>query len=377
MEGPPPKIKELATTFEEVEILLNSDILTPIDCNYILHVIPFIDESDNDTPQMSEKARELMKRAAEAKTFLEQYDDSAKPKGENFHIYCETMDDQKKLIKYLNEQNLEYFVISVQTEKPIKVVIEGLPIDTTCEEIEEELKNKGYSISKVNQFRRFKTKALLPIDQVHLLKSANIAKIYEEKTMLYMRVKVEKFIRRTIGQCYKCQSFAHTGSNCKMQTKCVLCAENHDSRTCPEKIKEKPQIKCANCGGPHTASFRGCPKFPKIKKSNPIEEGKSFASLFKKPIARTDPPQEENHTIPVQTINQPQEATNSNNQDFADIFKLVKHLKIIMQAIPNIKDLLKKLETTIEKKTTRKTNYSSLQKQWIIPSSAQTYKPHL
>ncbi|KAF8785633.1 putative RNA-directed DNA polymerase like protein [Argiope bruennichi] len=235
MEGPPPKINVFVTTFDEVVTLLNSDVLTPLICKCLLSVIPRIDSEDNDTPEMSEKARELMIRTEEARIFLKQLDDPAKFKGENFHIYCETMDDQTKLINYLNEQNLEYFVISVQTEKPIKVVIKGLPIDTTCEEIEEELKNKGYNISKVNQFRRFKTKALLPIYQVHLLKSANIAKIYEEKTLLYMRVKIEKFIRRTIGQCYKCQSFAHTSSNCKMQTKCAICAENHDSRPAQKK----------------------------------------------------------------------------------------------------------------------------------------------
>ncbi|KAF8764953.1 hypothetical protein HNY73_022976 [Argiope bruennichi] len=46
---------------------------------------------------------------------------SAKPTGEYFHIYCETPEDHRKLTKYLDEEKLEYYVISTQAEKPTKV----------------------------------------------------------------------------------------------------------------------------------------------------------------------------------------------------------------------------------------------------------------
>ncbi|GBN63386.1 hypothetical protein AVEN_223874-1 [Araneus ventricosus] len=63
-----------------------------------------------------------------------------------------------------------------------------------------------------------------------------------------------------------------------MTVKCVLCAEEHDSRTCPNKRNPEFTPKCANCGGPHTASYRGCPNFPKIKK---VSTEKTFASVLK------------------------------------------------------------------------------------------------
>ncbi|GBL98548.1 hypothetical protein AVEN_111656-1 [Araneus ventricosus] len=63
-----------------------------------------------------------------------------------------------------------------------------------------------------------------------------------------------------------------------MTAKCVLCAEEHDSRTCPNKRNPEFTPKCANCGGPHTASYRGCPNFPKIKK---VSTEKTFASVLK------------------------------------------------------------------------------------------------
>ncbi|GBN79380.1 hypothetical protein AVEN_266163-1 [Araneus ventricosus] len=80
-----------------------------------------------------------------------------------------------------------------------------------------------------------------------------------------------------------------------MKVRCVICAEAHDSRVCPMKKKENFTPKCANCNGPHTASFRGCPKFPKLKK---IALGKSYASTLKennrKTITAEQPPEVNN-----------------------------------------------------------------------------------
>ncbi|KXZ75803.1 hypothetical protein TcasGA2_TC035003, partial [Tribolium castaneum] len=45
----------------------------------------------------------------------------------------------------------------------------------------------------------------------------------------------------------------------------VKCGEAHDTKVCAKERKEPP--KCANCNGPHTANYRGCPQFPKLKKT--------------------------------------------------------------------------------------------------------------
>lgn len=71
------------------------------------------------------------------------------------------------------------------SERPIKVVIKGLPIDTTAEEIEEELALKGYRIFKVHQLTQRVTKKSLPIFQVQVLKTDNINEICTEKSLLY------------------------------------------------------------------------------------------------------------------------------------------------------------------------------------------------
>ncbi|XP_055944631.1 uncharacterized protein LOC129975593 [Argiope bruennichi] len=295
----------------------------------------------------------VFKRTNNYKTIIKRLNEThnikckAKPSGEFFHLYCDTADDHRKVTKYFDEEKIEYYVISSRAEKPTKIVIKGLPIDTPCEDIKEELTKKGYRVDRVNQLKQFKTKQPLPIFQVHLYKSENLQNIYNEDTICYMIVRIEKYIRKTVGQCFKCQSFAHVSQNCKMQERCVICAENHDSRTCPQKNAEIVQKKCANCGGPHTASYRGCPKFPKINtnQNREIQQGKSFASLFKKPNAQPTPTSSKPPTAPAPP--KPAELPTQlaeNSQDFADIFKLLNHLKSITAAIPNLKEILEKLD---------------------------------
>ncbi|GBM19632.1 Nucleic-acid-binding protein from transposon X-element [Araneus ventricosus] len=190
----------------------------------------------------------------------------AKPTGEFFYMYCESEKDHRSLTEYLDTESLEYYVIASQAEKPTKVVIHGLDVDSSCDDIREELTRKNYRVDKVHQFKKFRTKKLIPVFQVHLLPTENLKEIYKIDTLLHMIVTIEPYQRKSIGQCFHCQAFSHVASKCKMIVKCVICAEQHDSRVCPPKNIENPTKKCANCGGPHTASYRGCPKFPKKKK---------------------------------------------------------------------------------------------------------------
>ncbi|GBN28149.1 hypothetical protein AVEN_218064-1 [Araneus ventricosus] len=157
---------------------------------------------------------------------------------------------------------------------------------------------------------------------------------------------------KTVGQCFHCQSFAHIASKCRMNVKCVICAENHDSRSCPQKNLENPIKKCANCGGTHTASYRGCPKFPKIR-TNEVKKGFSYAAATKTTNTQQIPHPAMQHTAPTNSIlKNPLPAPNMLKDEFSDVFRLLNHLKNITQAIPNIKNLLNKLdnETSVENK---------------------------
>ena len=59
----------------------------------------------------------------------------------------------------------------------------------------------------------------------------------------------------SIKQCSNCQSFVHPAKNCWSKQKYLICGENHSHKGCPNRAR-KP--KCANCKGPHVASYKGC-----------------------------------------------------------------------------------------------------------------------
>ena len=74
--------------------------------------------------------------------------------------------------------------------------------------------------------------------------------------------KVEKFRQPvSVQQCFNCQCFRHSVQNCKSKQKCVISGENHSHKGCPKKEAKQP--KCANCSGPHVASYKGCPEYKK------------------------------------------------------------------------------------------------------------------
>ncbi|GBM51588.1 hypothetical protein AVEN_830-1 [Araneus ventricosus] len=196
---------------------------------------------------------------------------AAKPKGEFMHVYCNSSADHRNITEYLDKEKIQYYVVPPAAKKPVKVVIKGLPIDYSIEDIKNNLNKLNFRVDKVNQLKKFKDKRPLNIFQVHLMQSENIQDIYKLTTMEYYIIYVEKYVRKTIGQCFCCQKFAHHSSGCKMEARCVLCAEAHDSRVCPMKNKDNFTPKCANCGGPHTASFRGCPNFTKLEKKQHLD----------------------------------------------------------------------------------------------------------
>ncbi|GBM06521.1 hypothetical protein AVEN_150359-1 [Araneus ventricosus] len=146
-----------------------------------------------------------------------------------------------------------------------------------------------------------------------------------------------------------------------MTVKCVLCAEEHDSRTCPNTKNLEFTPKCAKCGGPHTASYRGCPNFPKIKNKVTVE--KTFASVLKerkKTVNLNTKAPNQNIQLaetPTSTdtgLPPSQEMVNfsllhdllANKEELADLFRLLKQMQIILAKVPDVKKTLDEMEKT-------------------------------
>ena len=67
-------------------------------------------------------------------------------------------------------------------------------------------------------------------------------------------------------RCYNCQRYGHQARSCLAKARCSLCTEQHHTQVCIDKrTNNQPiEIKCANCGGQHTAANKSCPKFREI-----------------------------------------------------------------------------------------------------------------
>ncbi|XP_043069073.1 uncharacterized protein [Drosophila bipectinata] len=65
--------------------------------------------------------------------------------------------------------------------------------------------------------------------------------------------------------CQRCQRYGHTKNYCRRDPVCVICAGPHHKADCALPWTSPP--KCANCGGKHVATYKGCIKFMEAKES--------------------------------------------------------------------------------------------------------------
>ena len=68
-------------------------------------------------------------------------------------------------------------------------------------------------------------------------------------------------------QCLNCQEYGHTKAYCRLPAVCVICGELHSTAHCNKSKSESQFKKCSNCGGNHTANYRGCPVYSIVKKT--------------------------------------------------------------------------------------------------------------
>jgi hypothetical protein len=164
--------------------------------------------------------------------------------------------------RLLENKRVPFHTFTLQEEKSVRVVLKPVPREIPVEEIAEDLEAQGFHPIGVHRMRRLISKKELPLVLVELPPSEK--NIFELKTVCFLTVNVEKPRRNGwVSQCHNCQWFHHSQRNCRAAPRCVKCGKDHSSNTCG-KSKETPAI-CANCGGSHTASYRGCCKFPQPK----------------------------------------------------------------------------------------------------------------
>ncbi|GFT94511.1 nucleic-acid-binding protein from transposon X-element [Trichonephila clavipes] len=200
--------------------------------------------------------------------------------GEYLKLYTDTAEERRSAVQLLKKLKYQFYTFKSKAERPIKVVIKGIPRKTDPEEIKQDLELLGYTPDRVNQLIGRKTKRTLPIFLITLPRNLDNLKIFDLKTLGYLSVRVEGYDGRGVTQCYTCNKFNHTSENCHLNPRCLKCGENHITRDCPLKQKLETAY-CINCNiYGHMANYRGCPSFPKPPKGAAKNNRNSYTNIY-------------------------------------------------------------------------------------------------
>lgn len=183
-------------------------------------------------------------------------------------IYTDTLADFQTTKDHLNKENIEYFTYQLRQDRPLRVIIRRLPNNVDTQEIHAALEELGFEVQNVRQLKKTEngTDILYPLYAVSLTRSTKAQEIYQLNRLLFTVIKVESYKSSPgIKQCFRCQRFNHTFRECRLPTRCVICAEEHHHKECPNREKAREdhsKLRCANCQqNGHTASSKKCEKY--------------------------------------------------------------------------------------------------------------------
>ncbi|GFT39530.1 uncharacterized protein TNCV_591571 [Trichonephila clavipes] len=146
-----------------------------------------------------------------------------------------------------------------------------------------------------------------------------------------------------------------------MPSRCLKCGKEHLTKNCDIKERQDNPF-CINCETyGHTACYTKCPKFPKPRLGNPIEnrnkkvftsknvvEGISFASMVSEKPKNADPqPSSTNsNNTERQSHRSPPPTDEINSSDFQDLLALFKIVFNIFKQFPKLKQIMPDLKKT-------------------------------
>ncbi|CAH1713632.1 unnamed protein product [Aphis gossypii] len=171
----------------------------------------------------------------------------------------------RQIIKFLENQNMNFHTFQTHEEKAFRVVIRHLHHTTPTAYIKEELHSLGFTTRLITNCLQYKTKNPLPLFFVDLEPSPLNQNIYKVDSICHTKIKIEApHPKKNPVQCLRCQDYGHTRTYCHHTPRFVKCGDTHLSTDC-QKDSNTPAT-CALCYGDHPASYKGCPKFKLLQK---------------------------------------------------------------------------------------------------------------
>ncbi|GFX72217.1 probable RNA-directed DNA polymerase from transposon X-element [Trichonephila clavipes] len=162
--------------------------------------------------------------------------------------------EYRNLSHWLEQSGVEFKSFMLKQDRPVKVVIRGLPSNTEPEDIKNEIEAEGLKVAKISQMKNYRTKAPMPLFYLQIENGADAPKIFNFTELFGTRIEVKPFDRgNKINQCWRCQGWFHSSEVCHLPPRCVRCAGPHLAKDCTRSFDEP--MKCANCSGEHAANW--------------------------------------------------------------------------------------------------------------------------
>ena len=150
-------------------------------------------------------------------------------------------------------------------EQTKSLAVKRVPTDTTDDEFKEFLDRHKISYAKSERLKSKTDGRVLPTFCLEINDPSEAEALISQNLVCQITgivYEVEEFgSPALVKQCYNCQSFRHSDKTCRSKQKCLICGENHSHKGCLNREVRKPE--CANCKGPHVASYKACPKHKK------------------------------------------------------------------------------------------------------------------
>jgi hypothetical protein len=221
-------------------------------------------------------------------------------------IYPLTTDAYRTLIRALKDTKYEFHCYQLPHEKAYRVVLRHLHPNTDVNDIKIALEELSFNVRSVVNVLQSGTRVPLPLFFVDLEPHKDNEKIFEIKSLLYTRIRVEEPRKKTeLLMCKRCLQFGHTRSYCHHPVKCARCCESHPTSACVSGGQEKR--KCILCGGDHSSLYRGCQIYKELRSK------KNSSRTMKRPSEIITNLVEQSATTPAP--NQPVSIINRNMHD--------------------------------------------------------------
>lgn len=202
----------------------------------------------------------------------------AKTTEEGIRIQPQSADDYRAMTRLFESEKLPFHSFLLKSEKGLRVVIKGLDRNISEDDVKSDLTEQGFNPVQVKRLSKNKSK----LDMVVIEVPREERRIYDLTKVCDLVTTMESQKRtKSAIQCHRCQKWGHGQRGCRAAPRCVKCAGEHESRDC--QVPRSTKAKCANCGGAHPASHRGCPKWP----SQGAKKGNAVTGAAAKTLATT------------------------------------------------------------------------------------------